>query len=226
MSAVGNVLGHSAGAINLMAIFGTTLGDTQFKQLVVIAAMVILAATSVTCWAVQEKVLVASKSAESKSILELFQQIYSTLLHMPSRVKAICWAQFWSWIGWFPFLFYNTTWVGETYFRYDVPADAKQSDDIVGAIGRVGSTSLIIFSGITFSVAFFLPMLVRSPNLEKYTHRPPAAVAGLLEGFSKYRPDLQTAWFIGHLVFSGAMLLAPFAHSFRAAATLVAICGL
>lgn len=45
--------------------------------------------------------------------------------------------------GWFPFLFYSTTWVGEVYLRYDAPAEAKVAGDLTGQVGRIGSMALI-----------------------------------------------------------------------------------
>ncbi|KAK7416021.1 hypothetical protein QQX98_005472 [Neonectria punicea] len=226
LSAVGHVIGYGAGAVDLVGIFGTTLGDTQFKQLSVIATIAILSSTAVTCWAVTERVLVTSTPAKHHGRFKVFRQIYSTLLHLPPRIQAICWAQFWAWIGWFPFLFYSTTWIGETYFRYDVPADARKSEDTLGAIGRIGSTSLVMYSMITFAGAWILPLLVQSPEDNSFTHRPPQAIAGLLARFSKIKPTLLTAWMVGHLMFAGAMALAPFATSFRFATVLVCICGI
>ncbi|KAL2685266.1 hypothetical protein Neosp_006363 [[Neocosmospora] mangrovei] len=226
MSAIGHMIAYGAGAVDLVQIFGTTLGSTQFKQLTVISTVSILASTALTCWAVTERILISSKPAQHQGRFKVFRQIYSTLLNLPPRIQSICWAQFWAWIGWFPFLFYSTTWVGETYFRYDVPADARKTKDTLGAIGRIGSTALVIYSIITFVGAWVLPMFVQSPEDNSYTHRPPQAIAGFLTRFNKVKPSLLTAWMIGHLMFAGAMSLAPFATSFRFATALVCLCGI
>lgn len=226
MSAIGHLIGYGAGAIDLIQLFGTALGDTQFKQLTIIATIIMLGSTALTCWAVTERVLVASKPVKHKGRFKIFRQIYSTLQHLPPRIQAICWAQFWAWIGWFPFLFYGTTWVGETYFRYDVSPEARKSADTFGEIGRIGSTSLVMYSLITFAGAWILPLLVKSPEDESFTRRPPRAIAGFLERFSKLKPDLLTTWICGHLLFAAAMCLAPFARSYRFATVLVCLCGL
>ncbi|CAM1506738.1 Fc.00g063790.m01.CDS01 [Cosmosporella sp. VM-42] len=226
MNAIGHIFGYGAGAIDLVGLLGTTLGDTQFKQLTIIASIAILGSTTLTCWAVTERVLVTSKPGKHKGRFKVFRQIYATLLHLPPRIQAICWAQFWSWIGWFPFLFYSTTWVGETYFRYDAPPDAKESGDALGDIGRIGSTSLVMYSGITFIGAWLLPFLVQSPEDSSYTRRPPQFIAGFLERFEKVKPDLLTTWICGHSLFAIAMFMAPFATSYRFATVLVCLCGL
>ena len=224
---MGNIIGYGAGAVDLMQMFGTRLGDSQFQQLTVIASVVILATTAVTCWAVQEKTLVPAKGTQEpqKTAVGVLRQIYGTVMHLPPRVEAICKAVFWSWIGWFPFLFYSTTWVGETYFRYDVPADARKSEDALGEMGRIGSTSLVIFSFITCTGAFVLPLLIKSPDDETYTARPPRVMAGTLRRLNKIKPDLLSAWVFSQLMFAATMVFAPFARSFRFATALVCLCG-
>ncbi|PTB67110.1 MFS general substrate transporter [Trichoderma citrinoviride] len=230
MNAIGHMIGYGAGSIDLVRLLGPGFGDTQFKQLTVIAAMAILGTTAVTCWAVTERVLVASKGPTKKhsddSPFSVLRQIRSTLMTLPPRVQAICWAQFWSWIGWFPFLFYSTTWVGETYFRYDLPPGAAKSADTLGDIGRIGSAALMLYSTVSFVGAFLLPMVIRSPADDSYTHRPPRAMAGFLEKLNSAKPDLLTAWICGHLMFSASMFLAPLARSFVSATFLMCLCGI
>ncbi|KAF9879011.1 sucrose transporter [Colletotrichum karsti] len=227
MSAIGHMLGYIAGAVDLVGIFGTWLGDSQFQILTVIATFMMISSSAVTCWAVQERVLVSTRQdpRQATGRFKVFRQIWSTLLHLPPRIQAICWAQFWSWIGWFPFLFYSTTWVGETYFRYDAPSDGKDSKDALGDIGRIGSMALVIYSTITFIGAWLLPLIVKSPDDDNFTARPPRSIAPFLEKLGKKKPDLMTAWIFGHLMFAAAMSLAPFATSFRFATFLVAACG-
>lgn len=228
MSSIGNMAGYGMGAIDLVSLFGTTLGDTQFKQLTVIAALGMLASSTITCWAVTERILISIKQAPHRhqGRFKVFSQIWSTLLTLPPRIHAICLAVFWSWIGWYPFLIYSSTWVGETYFRYDVPEDAKDSSDALGDMGRIGSTALTVYSVVTFLSAWVLPLFIRAPDDESFTHRPPASIAPWIERLNKVKPDLLTAWFCSHLVYSAAMFLAPFAASFRFATVLVAVCGL
>ncbi|KAG5978326.1 hypothetical protein E4U55_006239 [Claviceps digitariae] len=228
MGAVGSIVSYSFAAINLPEIFGTTLGSTQFQQLTVIAVAFVLFTTGVTCWAVEESVLVPSRgSKKTQSTYGVLCQIYYTVRHLPPRIHAICWGQFWSWIGWFPFMFYSSTWVSETYFRYEVPAEARHSKDVLGEMGRIGSSALVLYSTITCAGAFVLPIFVKSPDEERrYTARPPQAVAGLLKTFQEMKPDLLSTWIFGHLMFAATMVFAPFATSFRFATVLVCLCGI
>jgi solute carrier family 45 protein 1/2/4 len=59
MVAVGNLLCYGAGAIDLELVFGTMLGDTQFKRLTIVAGLALGIAVGVTCYAVTERVRLA-----------------------------------------------------------------------------------------------------------------------------------------------------------------------
>lgn len=130
--------------------------------------------------------------------------------------------------GWFPFLFYGSTWVGETYFRYSAPENVKQSSDTVGEIGRIGSLSLVVFSVVTFAVSVLMPWVVNSPENEKqeFTPRPPPSLERVIKTMNALKPDLLTAWMLSHLIFAGAMCLTPFVRSLHFATILISICGM
>ncbi|KAI5212517.1 sucrose transport protein [Aureobasidium subglaciale] len=229
MVAVGHLIGYGAGALDLGSIFGTLIGDTQFKQLTVIAAVALIVAIGVTCWAVDERVLIArAEGGTDDGIVAVLVQIFKTTKNLPKRIQMICWIQFWSWIGWFPFLFYSTTWVGEIYLRYDASPEVKESKDPLSDIGRVGSMSLIVFSIVTFIGSITLPWMVKSPEDEKpeFTPRPPASIAPIVKTVVERKPSLLTAWTVSHLIFAGSMVFAPFVTSLRFATVLVAVCGI
>lgn len=61
MVAVGSLVGYGAGSLDLVKLFGPAFGDTQFKQLTAIAAAAILIAVGVTCYSVQERVLISAR---------------------------------------------------------------------------------------------------------------------------------------------------------------------
>ena len=130
--------------------------------------------------------------------------------------------------GWFPFLFYSTTWVGEVYFRYSKHVNVEDSKDALGDIGRVGSLSLVVFSIITFAGSVLLPWIVQSPESEKrgFTPRPPQSIAPIVTKLNDIKPDLMTAWMISHFIFAAAMSLAPFVRSLKMATVIVSVCGM
>jgi solute carrier family 45 protein 1/2/4 len=247
MVAVGSLIGYGAGAIDLQRIFGLALGDTQFKQLTAVAALSLCATVGLTSWAVTERVLISNGTEEERmSAVQVLTTIAKSAVDMPRGIAAICYVQFWAWIGesltlycftedtdkrpgWFPFLFYSTTWVGEVYLRYDAPADAKETGDLTGQVGRIGSMALVGFSIVTFIMSVLLPWVVQSPEGESapaFTVRPPAGISSFASKAEKYRPSLLTAWMISHGVFAGSMILAPFVQSLRGATLIIGVCGM
>ena len=116
MSTIGHGIAYATGAIDLPSLLGTYFGDTQFKQLTIAAAFGVVSTCAITSWAVTERVLVDPRDESRKGggKFKVIGQIWYTILHLPPRIRAICMAQFWSWIGWFPFLFYSTTWVSRS----------------------------------------------------------------------------------------------------------------
>lgn len=71
MIGIGHLVGYAAGTIDLLKLFGTTLGDSQFKQLTIIAAMALLAAVSITCYAVEERVLISTRCVVEENSLSM-----------------------------------------------------------------------------------------------------------------------------------------------------------
>ncbi|PGH23860.1 hypothetical protein AJ80_02108 [Polytolypa hystricis UAMH7299] len=229
MAAIGHLIGYAIGSVDMVGIFGTAMGDSQFKQMTVIAALALIFSVLVTSYAVNERVLVSVRDADRKiGVRRILSQLFRTTVNLPPRIRAICWAQFWAWIGWFPFLFYSTTWVGETYFRYEAPKSTAEKSDTLGEVGRLGSLSLVVFSTITFISSVLLPFGVLSPESKRstYTPRPPLGIIRLLNKISFVRPDLQTAWMISHLMFAATMIFAPFSRSLGFTTFLVALCGI
>ena len=88
---------YAVGALDLNAILGNYLGDSQFKKVCVVAALAMATAQGLSVWAVQERVLVTDgkETEPSPGILSVLSQIYSTVLNVPERIQAICWVQFW-----------------------------------------------------------------------------------------------------------------------------------
>lgn len=61
MSGVGQMLMYGIGALDLDALLGGFLGDTQFKKVCVLAAIAMAVAQLTSCWAVTERVLVLDR---------------------------------------------------------------------------------------------------------------------------------------------------------------------
>lgn len=59
MLGLGHLLGYVAGTLDLLKYFGHFLGDSQFKQLCIIAGAAIVFSNGITSYCVQERVLLS-----------------------------------------------------------------------------------------------------------------------------------------------------------------------
>ena len=101
MVAVGSLVGYGAGAIDLGKVFGPMLGDTQFKQLTAVAAITLCLTVGVTSYAVTERVLISDGNEEDEKLgpLQVLSTIANKAMNLPRGIAAICFVQFWAWIG-------------------------------------------------------------------------------------------------------------------------------
>ncbi|TGZ82699.1 MFS general substrate transporter [Ascodesmis nigricans] len=229
MIAVGNIAGYFAGMVDLVGIFGKTFGDTQFKQLMVVSAVLLMICVGITCFSVTERVLISRKAEGNQGILAIFKTIWSTLFNLPSNIRAICIILFWAWIGWFPFQVYSTTFVGEVLKRYDtgMRSQLSSTEDQVGAITRVGSMALVLFSCMSLAASVTLPWIIVAPESDEL-HKPGNAKGifqKCLDALEPFKPDLTTTWIYGHLSFGVLMLLTLFASTVSFATILVTLSG-
>lgn len=61
MCAIGQLISYVVGSIDTVGTFGSLLGDTQFKQMTLIAAFFLIAAVAVTSYSVKERVLISPR---------------------------------------------------------------------------------------------------------------------------------------------------------------------
>lgn len=222
MIAIGTLVGHGLGSVDLTHYFGTILGETQFKQLISLAILIILVSVGVPCFCVTERVLVSNAEDDRLSIRRIFVQLFKSATNPPPRIRDICRVQFWAWIGWFPFMFYSTTWVGEIHLRYEAP-DVVAGADATTTIGRVGSRAMVVFALLTGLYAIILPWFILSPTELERTSISTATSTNPKRFFCK--PSLLSAWTWSLLQFSAAMAFAPFVTSVRVATLIIALCA-
>ncbi|KAI8060543.1 major facilitator superfamily domain-containing protein [Gongronella butleri] len=211
MIGLGNVAGYFMGYADLAKVF-PFLGDTQLKVLCVFASLVLLGCDAITCYAVQEAV--QSRQHQHKSHpLKTIKDIMANIWHLPRAIQQVCNVQFFAWIGWFPFLFYSTTWVAEIYAK-STPLDDHR--DAVGQATRAGSFSFLVYSLVSLASSFLLPIFVRASaeRNEMSTRVPPYQCLTL--------PEIWTA---SHFLFCAAMLSTWFVNDVLAASLVIGICG-
>lgn len=185
MSGVGNIIGYLFGYVNLPKYLWF-FGDTQFKVLCVIASIAMMATLAVSCATIRERDprMEGDPGKEQGGVIAFFKHLFHSMRKLPVQIQTVCMVQFFAWIGWFPFLFYITTYVGEIYAEQQYVEHPNSTpaeiDRIWEHATRIGTFSLLIFAITTFASSVILPFVVASsykaPELPATTPMTPGAI--------------------------------------------------
>jgi len=151
----GSVLGFAMGFLNLGSwpIFNW-LGGDQFRKVCVISMVVLIITIWITCWTQEEKARERDPIQRSgEGIQEAFNTITRALKTLPRPVQRVCIVQIFAFMGWFPFLFYGTTWVGEV-----MAAEINEDPDVEKAT-QAGDFAMLIYSIVAIVAGTLLPYL-------------------------------------------------------------------
>ncbi|KAJ3412140.1 hypothetical protein HDV05_001178 [Chytridiales sp. JEL 0842] len=237
MAGLGNVLGYTAGFVDLTRLFGGkeegwwgALWGTQLKMLCFVANVVLFGTLGCACLSVKEKRYVAPDQGEARRGLqgeragswmkfvegwmEPLAGIWRAWRHLPGPVKDVCDVQFWSWLGWFPFLFYASTWVGEH-------TPVTSPEDTTDPRTRSGSFALLLMS----LVALLTNMLAPLFTSHKSTPTPTSSNKPTHPFFHKLL-SLPGLWSASIFFFAGALSITYLATNLWAATFVVGLCGL
>jgi solute carrier family 45 protein 1/2/4 len=113
ITGVGSILGYSSGFMKLPLLL-PFFGNTQFKCLSAIASLALGSTVAVTLITIKEKKVVFEGTGTNTGvgIVGVFKQVLKSAKLMSGDMKRVCKVQFFAWMGWFPFLFYITTYIG------------------------------------------------------------------------------------------------------------------
>lgn len=162
---IGNIAGYLAGYIKLPEYL-PWLGDSQFKVLCAIASfiMALTVGISVSTCAERDPTFDAAPMEQEGGVLAFFKNLYRSVNKLPAQIKRVCEVQFFAWIGWFPFLFYITTYVGEIYADPFFEENPHMTDPEIDAIWedatRIGTRALLLFAIVTFAASVVFPFII------------------------------------------------------------------
>jgi solute carrier family 45 protein 1/2/4 len=124
-------------------------------------------------------------SQEKGGVLSFFRQVFASMKRLPLQVRKVCEVQFFAWIGWFPFLFYITTYIGQLYvnpyFEENPDLTSGEIDKHWEDATRVGTFALLMFAITSLSANILLPFIITP------TYRAPAQLTR--PGFSPHEHD-------------------------------------
>lgn len=142
----------------------------------------------------------AQATKDEKSILGT--TIYA-ITHLSPVTKNVCWTQFFAWIGYFPMMFYTSTYVGE--FCPD-----PTSEEAV----RKGSFALLLFAITSLVGNFILPYLVEPKS---------SSVDSQQTKLVEHR--VARLWTFSHILFAVCMFATFFVSTANQASALIAVLG-
>ncbi|KAI1268291.1 MFS general substrate transporter [Xylariaceae sp. FL1019] len=240
MVGVGNIIGYIAGGINLPR-YVPFFGATQFKDLCAIASIALCSTVMLSTSVIRERnPRLDERPAESRpGLLSFFVRIFAAIKRLPPQIYKVCVVQFFAWVGFFPMLFYTSSYIGEIYiqpFLEDNPnMTSSELDELYERATRRGTHALLIFAITSLVTNLFLPFFI-DPTYDNN-----AVVAtrsdGVLEDESSdvYKwlkrlviPGftLRRAWMLSHILFASSMFSTLFVRSVEGATVLVGLIGI
>ncbi|KAF2738050.1 hypothetical protein EJ04DRAFT_588853, partial [Polyplosphaeria fusca] len=109
----GNLIGAASGFLALPEAFGLN-GWTQFQCLCLVTAVALSSTVAVGCYLSQEipalLEMTTQRNAHSKKPRS-FEHVHSTYRQLTTVMRQVMVMQFLSWMAWFPFLYYGTSYI-------------------------------------------------------------------------------------------------------------------
>lgn len=239
---IGNILGYCAGYIDLPKYMGF-LGDTQFKVLCSIASIALCATVLVSVLVVHERNpnMDGPAPKNSPGVISFFLTIFTSIKRLPPQVKKVCTVQFCCWVGFFPMLFYTSSYIGEIYiepFLEENPhMTPEELDRLYEKATRVGTFALLIFAICSLVTNVFLPFFIAptydSAVISTGTMEAPAVLVDeetkkktflqhlVIPGFT-----LRRAWLLSNIIFALAMFCTVLVRTVEAATALIGLVGI
>ena len=136
------------------------------QVLCAIAAFAICFTVAVSCLYVHERD--PRKEGPPKrgnpGVIDFFRQTFQAVVRLPPQIRKVCEAQFFNWLAWFGFLFYQTTYIGQLYcnpyFESHKDLSREDIDKKWEQATRVGTFALLIFAFTSFAANAILPFFV------------------------------------------------------------------
>ncbi|KAK4224755.1 MFS general substrate transporter [Podospora fimiseda] len=242
---IGNIAGYLAGYTDLPSIFWF-LGDTQFKDLCSIASIALATTVLATCLFIKERDprLEGPPAKDKPGVMSFFRKIFTSIKRLPPQTKKVCQVQFCAWIGFFPMLFYTSSYIGEIYaepyLQENPNMTPEQLDKLYEDATREGTFALLIFAITSLATNVFLPFFI-APTYDTQAYSPAESPdEGGPSSLKDYEEEqkswldylvipgftLRRAWMFAQILFTGSMLCTVFVRTVTAATILIGLVGI
>lgn len=218
---IGNILGYFAGSIRLPESI-VKHESLRFRCLSILSCLLLAFTVVITILSVQEPStqteLYNVQDGKRYNIVSPWNKIVLGFQNMSERVWWVCKAQFFSWMAWFGFLFYSSSYIRDLYLvehkRFGALSKAVDSHSVA-----VGSSANLLFAIIAFIASVTLPAVIGTSELFSTT-------ALSRKHTEKSLKQLSMLWALSSLLYSLCTFSTIFVASTSAGVVLVAITGL
>lgn len=232
MTGIGNIIGYIAGYVNLTTPLWF-LGNTQFKILCAIASISLGSTVILSASLIKERdPRLDGPPRKKQSIFLFFFTLFKSIKRLPPQIKRVCQVQFFGWVGFFPLLFYTSSYIGEIYVQPFLEKNPhmtpEEIDKLYEQATRMGSFALLINSIVSLLVNVFLPFFV-APTYDSHPVVD-SSESGTKKSFLDHLRipgfTLRRAWFGSLILFAIVMVCTVFVRSVNAATALIGVAGI
>jgi len=152
MTQAGNIVGYGFGFFPLEDIpILKWIGGSQFRKFCILVLVVLVTTVWITCWTQEEQERPKKHTGKN----QILGNIHAAILKLPLPIKKVCAVQVFAFMGWFPFLFYATTYIGQAMAR------EKNGEPDAEYATRMGALSMLFNSIVAVMAGALLPYLSR-----------------------------------------------------------------
>ncbi|KAH8815646.1 hypothetical protein F5884DRAFT_186759 [Xylogone sp. PMI_703] len=234
---VGNIVGYVAGYVDLPKYFWF-LGKTQFQILCFIASVALGSTVALSSATIKERDPRHDPLPRDKmNFLSFFKTLFKSLRRLPPQTRKVCEVEFFAWIGFFPMLFYSSSYIGDIYVQPYLEQNPhmtpEEIDKLYEKATRVGTFALLVYAITSLTTNVLLPFFI-APSYDtpasngsirsqkSYSTR----TTRFLEKLIIPGLTLRRAWMISHIIFSFSMFSTLVVRSLGAATALIGIVGI
>ncbi|KAK0191134.1 hypothetical protein F5146DRAFT_1137928 [Armillaria mellea] len=153
MTHAGNIVGFGFGFFPLAKLpFLQIFGGSQFRKFCILCNFILVITVFITCYCheEQERAAIGKPSGKFREVLD---NIYVAIIKLPRAVRRVCYVQLFAFMGWFPFLFYSTTYIGQV-MAHEI---GKEPDRDLAA--QRGELAMLLYSVVSVISGTVLPHL-------------------------------------------------------------------
>jgi solute carrier family 45, member 1/2/4 len=241
MTGVGNIIGYIAGFANLPALV-PFLGDTQFKDLCAIASIALASTVVLSCVVIKERDprLEGPPAKDKAGVFSFFRKIFSSIKRLPPQTAKVCMVQFCAWIGFFPMLFYTSSYIAEIYVEPKLEENPNMTpeelDQLYEEATRVGTFALLVFAITSLATNLFLPFFI-APTFDTVQVYETGDATAALKDYESAKKSwldyliipgftLRRAWMMSQVLFTVSMFCTVFVRTVEAATALIGLVGI